>query len=367
MLTRKERFERSLRCEEVDRLPFWVKIFGPSYRNLQQPQYRDMPELELVDALELDHMAGGPVPVRRHNDRVTERGERNNGDRTSWIDTPDGTLRQVDSFDAGSHSWHPTEYPVKTVGDLKALRHRYEHTRYEFDPDLVEKARQRLEQVGDRGIVSCGMGTSPLMELIQHVIGPDQVYFFLVDYPEEMAELIQIMHQDRRRHLRAVAEHSLYDYIMSGENTSTTLLSPALFEQYPWRHLNEYAGICAEHGKVHLLHMCGKLRELLPRIDELPSAAIEAYTSPTVGDTSIADRVRLCPHTAIIGGTNAALWMRPADEICATIESDLHEAGTMRGCVLTSAGVMPPAARIEKIAKVREFCKGLTWERIERN
>ena len=365
-MTRKERFERALRCEEVDRVPFWVKIFGASYLKLQEPRFRDMPEFDLVDALDLDHMAGGPLPVRRSNDKVTERSERQNGRKVTWLDTPDGTLRSVDSFDESSYSWHPSELPIKTRDDLRAMRHRYAHTRYEFCPDLVDKAELRIEQVGDRGIISCGMGVSPLMELIQHLLGPQQTYYFLADYPDEMDELIELMHQDRLRHLQAIVEHSPYDYVMSGENTSTTLLSPSVFEKYPWRHLSEYARLATKRGKVHLLHMCGKLKALLPKIDELASSAIEAYTSPPVGDTTIADRVALCPSTAIIGGTSATLWLRPVDEICAAIENDFHDAGTLRGCVLTSAGVMPPAASIEKIAKVREFAKGLTWERFER-
>ena len=366
-MTRKERFERAIRCEEVDRLPFWVKVFGASYRNLQQPRYRDMPELELADHLDLEHMAGGPVPVRCINEKVTVRSEKQNGTTVTWTETPDGTLRSANTFDPSSHSSHPTEFPIKTLDDLRAMRHCYDSTTYEFQPDVAEKARARLEEVGERGIVTGGMGVSPLMSLIQHLMGPEKTYYFMADYPDEMDELIELMHQDRLRHLQAVVAYQPYDYVFSTENTSTTLLSPAMFEKYPWQHLTEYARITTEHGKTHLLHMCGTLKALLPKIDELKSAAIEAYTSPPVGDTTIADRVALCPSTAIIGGTNATTWLRPAEGICSEIEKSLDEAGTIRGCVLTCAGVMPPAASLEKIAKVREFAKGLTWERFERN
>jgi len=366
MMTRKERFERALRSQEVDRVPFWVKGFGQECRKTWGEPYTSMPELDLADALDLDHMAGGPSPAVCTNERVTVHVEEADGRRTRRFETPDGTLTDVYGFDPASCSWHPLEFPVKTLADLRAARHIYEGSKFRLDPDKVEAARARIREVGDRGIISCGMGTSPLMELIQHLLGPEQTYYFLADYPDEMDELIELMHQDRLRHLEAIVEHSPYDYVMSGENTSTTLLSPNVFERYPWRHLNEYAQIATAHGKVHLLHMCGKLKVLLPRIDELASSAIEAYTSPPVGDTTIADRVALCPSTAIIGGTSATLWLRPVDEICAAIENDFHNAGTLRGCVLTSAGVMPPAASIEKIAKVREFAKGLTWERFER-
>ena len=359
----KERFDRALRLEEVDRLPFWVKIFGASYRDFQPKKYREMAELEMAEYLDLDHYCGGPSPARCRNDVVTVRAERHNGERVTLTETPDGTLTAVNAYDEGSHSWHPVEFPIKTREDLLALRHQYDGNRYELDSDLVRKGKERLEQVGDRGIVTVGMGTSPLMSLIQHLIGPEGTYYFFADYPDEMDDVIECMHQDNVRRLRVIAAHAPYDYIVSGENTSTTLLSPAVFEQYPWRHLKEYAQIIKSHGKQHIMHMCGTLRDLLPKIDELPSDAIEAYTSPPVGNTTIADRASLCPGTAIIGGTDATLWLRPVDEVCARIERDLEEAGGMRGVVLTCAGVMPPGASIEKIRKIRDRAKGITWDR----
>ena len=147
---------------------------------------------------------------------------------------------------------------------------------------------------------------------------------------------------------------------MSVENTSTTLLSPEIFEKYCWPHLYDYARLIKKYGKNHILHMCGHLKALLPRINQLPSDAIEAYTTPPVGDTTIADRSRWCPTKAVIGGTDATLWLRPLEEISVTLEQSIAQAGSLQGLVLTSAGVMPPRASIEKIRQVREFAKGIT-------
>ncbi|NOZ24250.1 MAG: hypothetical protein GXP25_24505 [Planctomycetes bacterium] len=364
-LTPKERFERAIRREEVDRLPFWVKIFGASYRDFQEPKYRDMAELELAELLDLDHMAGGPAPVTGHIDGVTIRAEKENGNRVTLTETPDGTLRAVNGFDESSRSWHPIEFPIKTVDDLRAMRHRYANTRYEFNPDALNKGKERLRQIGDRGIVTNGMGASPLMDILQHLAGPENTYYLMADHPDELDELIEEMHQDRLRFVRVAAEHTPCDYLVSVENTSTTLLSPSVFEKYCWRHLNEYGKIVTEHGKTHILHQCGTLRALLPKIDELPAACIEAYTSPPVGDTTLADRVALCPSVSIIGGTSATLWLAPVETICESIQKSLEEAGGMRGVVLTCAGVMPPAAAIPKIAKVRDAMKNIQWDDFE--
>jgi len=359
-MTRKERFERALKREEVDRLPFWVKIFGASYLDFQEEKYRTMGELALADYLHLDHMAGGGAPVACTNDRVEQHAEREDARRVVRYKTPDRTLTMGERWDEGSHSWHPVEFPIKDRDDLRAACQLYEHNRFAIDEEQLPRCHERLQAVGDRGVVMTGIGISPLMNLIQHLIGPERTYFFLADYPDEMDELIGLMHEERLRYLRCLLSNCPYDYIVSGENTSTTLLSPAVFEKYCWRHLNDYGRLIKEHGKSHVLHMCGKLKALLPRTDELPADAIEAYTAPPVGNTTLADRVALCPTKAVIGGTDATLWLKPVEEICEAIKQHLADAGSLQGVVLTSAGVMPPACSIEKIRQVREHVRGIT-------
>ncbi len=361
-MTRKERFEAGLRQEDVDRVPFWVKIFGPSYRDFH-PRYQGLSDLELADLLDLDHMAGGGSHVVPINNRVEDKQERHNGLLVREYRTPDGTLTSTDRFDEGSHSWHPSQFPIKTREDLRAARHLFAGARYEARDDLLANCRARLEAVGDRGITMVGMGISPLMNLIEHFIGPDKTYYFLHDYPDEMEELITLMHEDRVRYLWALLPDCPFDYVVSVENTSTTLLSPAVFERYCWRHLNDYGRLVVEHGKHHVLHMCGHLKALLPRINELPALTIEAYTAPPVGNTTVRDRLDLCPSVSIIGGTSATLWLKPVAEICRAIEESLAEAGTLRGLALTSAGEMPRLVPIEKIQQVRAFARGLTPER----
>jgi len=363
-VTRKERFEAALRQEEVDRLPFWVKVFGASYKMLQPEPWRSMDELELADYLDLDHYAGGPAPVRCSNERVRVRADRRDGRQVTCYQTPDGTLTGANGFDAGSHSWHPVEFPIKTREDILAARHLFEGNRWAVDNELVERGRERIEQVGDRGIVYTGAGISPLMQLIQHYIGPEATYYFLQDYPDEMEHLIGVMHEERLRYLRTMLPACPYEWVVSGENTSTTLLSPAVFERYPWRHLKEYGDLIVAHGKSHQLHQCGTLHDLLPMINELPATVIEAYSCPPIGDTPLSDRTALAPSMAVIGGTCANTWLQPVEAICETMVRDLRAAGGLRGVVFTSAGVMPPGCPIEKIAQVREFARGVTWETV---
>jgi hypothetical protein len=100
--------------------------------------------------------------------------------------------------------------------------------------------------------------------------------------------------------------------------------------------------------------MCGHLKALLPQLARIPAQAFEAFTSPTLGNTTLLDGRRACPNTCLIGGTNAMLWTEPAERIVARIEADLDVLPHHRGIVVTSAGVMPPRCKPETI---REVCR----------
>ena len=103
--------------------------------------------------------------------------------------------------------------------------------------------------------------------------------------------------------------------------------------------------------------MCGHLKALLPDLAQIPAQAFEAFTSPTLGDTSLLDGRSACPHKCLIGGTNAMLWTKTAGKVISKIEDDLQELPHHRGLVVTSAGVMPPMCKPDTIKQVCEWVK----------
>jgi uroporphyrinogen-III decarboxylase len=204
-----------------------------------------------------------------------------------------------------------------------------------------------------------GLPPSPLMHMVEHLAGPENAIFLMVDEPELFDETIDLMHQWHKRMLRAKLESCFAETIWMTENTSTTLINPAMFEKYCMAHLTDYGDIIHEYGRLAVHHMCGKLNALLEMIDKLPADANEAYTTPPVGDTSLtAGRTRM-PSKALIGGTNAALWLRGAEEIIAAVSDDLANCPDRRGIFLTSAGQLPGAVTFEKARTVVEQLKAL--------
>jgi hypothetical protein len=87
--------------------------------------------------------------------------------------------------------------------------------------------------------------------------------------------------------------------------------------------------------------------------------ANEAFTTPPLGDVTLADGRARMPSKALIGGTNATLWMEPAETIIRTVADDLAACPDRRKIFLTSAGVLPAGVSLDKARQVTDGLKRL--------
>lgn len=360
-MTSRERWLAALQSQPVDRLPFWPKLDG-AYAPFQHEPYNRWTNVELHRWIGSDQHAWGPSCVKTIRTQTTVEKTEHNNVRTTTYHTPAGTLTSVWRYDPVSHAWHPRQYPVKSVNDIEAMSLVYADERHEFDAAQYEQATALIQDVGEDGIVVTSLGISPLMDWIQHIAGIENGLLLLMDHPDEVTALFELKHASLCRQTELIAERAPYPAVYSIENTSTTLISPQLFRRHCLGHLMDYGQILRQAGKLHLLHMCGKLKLLLEDIASLPATGIEAFTSSPVGNTSMLDGRTACPDKCLIGGTNATLWLEPAETIVDVLWRDLDVLPHWRGLVLTSAGVMPPGCFPETIKQVAEQLRAFTGD-----
>lgn len=358
-MTSRERLLAAYRGEAVDRLPFWAKVTNSTWRLSQPPEVRAWSDRELLDYIGADGLFGTRKFVRVERPHTSAKETRSGHVRTVVTHTPDGDLVERWTMDPLTESWHPTEFPVKTREDLGRYRWLYADQRLSTDEPALEAAREGVRAIGERGLVHQGWGTSPLMHLVEHVIGPVQTAYMLADWPGDVDALVAEMHAANLDLVRHVAERTPADAVVSVENTSTTLISPAQFEKYCYVHLCDYGRAIEAAGRMHELHMCGKLLALLARIDAIPAASIEAFTAPTLGDTRLADGRRLAPSKTLVGGTRVNTWLLPVSGIQACIQKELAACPDHRRIVLTTAGVAPPACPAETFREVGRWVAAL--------
>jgi hypothetical protein len=275
-------------------------------------------------------------------------------------ETPDGRLTAEVKFDPLTCSWHPTRFPADTPERVRALRWLFTDTRYTVAEADAAAHRQRQEAwAADDVFTMMGIGPSPLMNLMQELSGPEATIFLRADEPALFAETVALMHADRQRELACILPHVRADSFWLTENTSTSLISPEMFADICAPHLRDYGQAIRSNGRIAVHHMCGLLNALLETIDGLPAEANEAFTTRPVGNTSLAEGRTRMPHKALIGGTNATLWLQPADVIVRTVAEDLANCPDRHGIVLTSAGVLPADVSFAKarhvVAELRQL------------
>ncbi len=359
-MTCRERIYATLNGEEVDRFPVWLKMTNRTWQSSQPEPYRSMGEEQLLREAGCDLMVGCWAGARRHMPHVQVTHAEEDGLRRTTYETPDGPVVSEQTFDPYTESWHPTKFAADSVENLRRVRWLVTDTTYSVDPAHAEHIKARQEEMESKdAFTTAGIGPSPLMELVEHTCGPQNTIYFLYDEPVLTRELIELMHQDRLRNLRTLLPFVTADSFWLTENTSTTLISPQLFEEFCMPQLTEYGNMILEHDIVPVHHMCGTLNALLEMIDRLPAVANEAYTTRPVGNVSLAEGRTRMPSKALIGGTNATLWLAPADHIVQSVADDLADCPDRRKIFLTSAGVLPPPVSFEKARQVTAELKRL--------
>ena len=356
-LSAKDRWIKSLKLEPVDRLVFWPKL-DAAYPRGQSDRFRSMTNDQLHEWIGSDKHLNIPSCVREIRDNTSVESEQLENRKTTRFKSASGeVLVRVDGFDERSQAYHPISFPVKDKRSAEIMTDIYRDVQVALDDALLAKAKERYREIGDTAVTAIGVGISPIMNTIQHLTGLEIGNYLLADYPEVMSRLLEEMHRVVLDTCKLLCEHHPADVYYMIENTSTTLLSPEQYRALSFPHVMEYARIAEEHGSMMLLHMCGHLKAILPDLATLPVTGFEAFTSPTVGNTTLADGRGVCPDKCLIGGTNATTWIKPAAAIIDEIRESLEALPHARGIVVTSAGVMPPLCAPETIREVCDWVK----------
>lgn len=232
------------------------------------------------------------------------------GMRTVKMTTPWGAL--TSSYKQG----HPVKYSVETVAELKILKHVWLETRFdEVAGNGPEESFRLVEElIGDGGVYVPTVEPSPVQRLIEYDMGLTNFYYLLQDAPQEVQELLDIMHERRRHEYEILARRTPAEAVIPVENTSSTLTSPTIYERYSLPQVHDYADILHRRGKKLVLHMCGLLKDLLPLIRRAGPDGYNGLTPPPVGDTSFEHALDVLGEDAVIFGgvLDPGIFQKPA-------------------------------------------------------
>lgn len=223
----------------------------------------------------------------------------------------------------------------------------------EYTPDY-DQAQAVIDRVGETGLATIDAPATPLMHLIMWDMGIEPTLMALFDYPDQMAELMDLMHERNKEYYR-IAAAGPGQVVRPMEDTSSMLTSPTMYAEYAIDHLKDYADICHEHGKAFIVHMCGHLRDMLDVIARVPLDGIEAITPPPTGNADLPEIRRRLGDIFLLGGVDPTTYATlEADQLRVCVAALLEQMKGDRRLILGHEEI-PVTAKLDNVLAVSKL------------
>ena len=321
MMTNRERLLTILDGKSPDRLP-WIPRMDIWYRaqknrNTLLERFKDMSLLQVEKALGLG------TPAR---DGRVHRVEYNNMDvvvRQEGLDTiteyitPKGTLRAKKSqsqyeVDSGIIEKLPVEYPLKTAEDYDVWAYVVEHTT--FVP-TYEAYEEYDREIGDDGLPMVTAGDCPFHYWINTLAGYQQGYFHLMDFPDRVENLLNLLAEKDKELWKFVAE-SPAKLILHGLHLSSQFTPPIYFDKYITPYYQAFSRLLHEHGKSLTMHADNDTSAILNHLKEAGYDMVECFVSAPMAKVTVKDAREAWGTSMIIwGGIPASILEETYPEV----------------------------------------------------
>jgi uroporphyrinogen-III decarboxylase len=358
-MTHRERIRKIFKREKPDKVPwfgdldYWATALITN--NKKPPNFKQSTEyIDWHRDLDVGFYLQGYFPFKEINHfEVKEWNEGNRRFRKKL--TPKGDLQECWEYIPSSYTEGPVEHFIKSEADLAALRYVYENT--EFIPDY-SFGLQRLEQIGDQGVLLCYTPKSPFMHLVALEAGIMAVTFAEMAAPDEFAKTLTVIENAFNSAARFAVD-SPAEVLMIPENLSSEMVGPHYFAKYMRPYQEKWIKEIRKAGKYSFIHIDGTLKGLLKQEASTGFDVLEALTPKPVGDLAIEEWAGFVDNPdSILWGGIPGVYFTPAvseDEFDRHVREVLAVMKTEPRYVLGVADQVPPDGLESRVRRVSEL------------
>jgi len=287
-LTSRERCERILRGQPVDRVP--IRLWGVDpLETGTRPCWQFLPDL--VNEFGLDVFFGwSPMPPPCAME--IRRDERETAD-PAWYElvttlrAPAGDLTRIDLVHRGGKPGYTRKHLIDSVEDA----HRWLSIPEDPLPGLDPFAA-RVAQVGDRGLVMTGVGQA--MYTVNDATGSELWGYWLYDERALLHAMIAKVHRGiiaRVKHYLAAGIGPLFGWV-GPELCIPPLASPADFDDLSTRYDKPVIDLIHDAGGLVWIHCHGDMHPVLERFADMGVDCLNPIEPPPMGKLTLADAKR---------------------------------------------------------------------------
>ncbi|MBI3911687.1 MAG: hypothetical protein HY320_12250 [Armatimonadetes bacterium] len=247
------------------------------------------------------------------------------------------------------------EYMLKRREDYPAVEYIIEHTDYIPTYDEYD-AYER--EVGDDGYPMVECGDCPFHHWMRALVGYENAYYHLHDYPNEVERLVSLMTQRDREIIWKVIADSPARLILHGVHFSSQMTPPPVFERFILPYYQELSPLLRARGKTLCLHGDNDTGRILRHIEWAGYGMVECLvTHPMVPTTLEEVRAAWGNRVIIWGGVPSTiledLYTEEAFE--AYMEQLFRTIAPGDAFILGVADNVMPGAKIERIRRITQM------------
>ncbi len=355
-MTTKQRILNAILGKEVDRVP-WSPFLAYYWEHLTDEE-RACGQAEYLKAMGADPILRGfgqAFSVEQKNCTVTSWGD----SRKSYtsFETKVGTITQEYTYSPSGNTWFLTGHPVETEEDFRVLQYITENQTVVPNIGGVEGL---YRDIGEEGLIMPLLGVhykTAFQSLVERWCGTENLTYALYDFPEVVQECLEVMWEKDQETVKASVNTSAEAFIF-WEDSSTTNISPAMFETYTAPELRAWSKLLHDNGKLLIHHACGHLKDLIPAMCETGIDMIESISPPPTGNIDLPEAIAKMPdHVGLIGGIEPTFFQNCTLDQLEERVYFLLDAMKGKRFVLANSDSCPPHVEMEKFKLVSEIVK----------
>jgi uroporphyrinogen-III decarboxylase len=273
--------------------------------------------------------------------------------------TPVGTVstrhRRSEILEQGGISGgRHVEYMIKGPDDYAVVEYMIQHT--DIVPTYDEYMAYERE-IGEDGVPLVNIGAEPMSRIIRDLIGYNQAFYHLHDYPDQVHHLLGVI-REQTQDMHDIALDSPAKLLLHGEHFDSHMTPPPFFAKYMLSWYQALSERLHGRGKVLAVHADADASLLLDLIAKAGIDMVECFvTAPMVPLTLERARAAWGTQVIIWGGIPSVLFGDPVtdDEFKSYVLNLFPTIAPGDAFILGIADNLMAEGKLERVQRVTEM------------
>ncbi|MEM2888931.1 MAG: uroporphyrinogen decarboxylase family protein [Candidatus Bathyarchaeia archaeon] len=268
--------------------------------------------------------------------------------------TPKGSLTQVERKTEYGTARLRVEYLVKKVEDFEVLKYILRHQSYEFDVNLYKKRESMLSNRSEP-VVTVPWGSIQRFFIVY--MGFQRGVIALWKHREEVESLLEAFTENDDERFSLIKK-TPFKIVNFGDNIDEGLCSPSMFKRYMLPYYHKRTTELHEAGKFCTSHWDGKVRQILPYMQDTDLDGLECVPPEPQGNVTLEELKRGLKEKVLVDGI-------PATHFLPYIKSEEIKTFTERlidlfapRIIVGISDMLPPDGDIEKVRMISKIIAG---------